>query len=439
MFNRHLWQRWWRYKRHLSMATLPAHEVDCPSCASKVSLPMLSQAQRADCPECGQNLVKIQANPFVAPLAFVSTAWILMLLVATQFYLGMDMAGVSEHLSVVDIFSNLRRHEYGLLSIVMLLLVFLTPVLFMAMFMYVHIALYRQQQWPGLNTVTRHMIRLKPWLMVDVFFVATLVASVKIDAVSDIQFGPAFGFIILYAGILILMGRMLNPHWLFYQIAKLDPEHDVFAQHYQYQHTGICCTRCLYVQNPKQRDCNVCGATLHRRRPFSIQHSLAFLITAIILYIPSNTLIMMRTDSLGSSVATNIYDGVVILWQEQDYLVAVIVFIASLLIPSLKIVMLGILLYSAKFKLLLPAQHLSKMHHFIEFIGRWSMIDIFVIILLMAVYRTNLASVTPGAASGYFTFVIFTTMLAAEFLDIRLIWDKKRQQQAVGAQHYERI
>ena len=103
-----------------------------------------------------------------------------------------------------------------------------------------------------------------------------------------------------------------------------------------------------------------------------------------------------------------------------------IIFVASLMIPVAKIIMMGILLYSAKYKLLLPAKILSKMYHFVEFIGRWSMIDIFVI---------NVAQVTPGLASIYFTFVVFATMVSAELLDIRLIWDKQRQLPVAGEQH----
>ena len=435
MINRHVWQRWWRYKRYLNIANLPAHDVACPCCGIQVSLPSLGQTQRADCPQCGQLLVKIQSNPFVAPLAFVTAGWILMLLVGTQFYLGMDMMGVvSEHLSLIDVFDNLRRHEYGFLATVMLLLVFFTPVLFLSMFMYVHIALYRQVKLPFLNTVTRHMIRIKPWLMVDVFFIATLVSIVKIAAISEVSFGPAFVLIFAYAVILIHMGQMVNPHWLFYQLAKLDPEHKVF-EHIKHKHHCISCTRCLYDQPATQDECDICGASLYQRRPYSIQQSLAILIAACILFIPSNIYTMMRTESLTADVQSNVIDGIFILWNENDRLVAVIIFVASLMIPVAKIIMMGILLYSAKYKLLLPAKILSKMYHFVEFIGRWSMIDIFVIIILMAMYRTNVAQVTPGLASIYFTFVVFATMVSAELLDIRLIWDKQRQLPVAGEQH----
>ena len=435
MINRHVWQRWWRFKRYLNVANLPAHKVACPCCGIQVSLPSLGQAQRANCPQCGELLVKIQSNPFVAPLAFVTAGWILMLLVGTQFYLGMDMMGVvSEHLTLIDVFDNLRRHEYGFLAMVMLLLVFFTPILFLSMFMYVHIALYQQINLPFVNTITRHMIRIKPWLMVDVFFIATLVAIVKIAAISEVSFGPAFALIFAYAVTLIHMGQMVNPHWIFYQLAKLDPEHKVFVPT-QHRHDVINCRRCLYDQPASQDDCHICGASLYHRRPYSIQQSLAILVAACILFIPSNVYTMMRTESLTADVQSNVIDGIFILWNENDRLVAVIIFTVSLIIPIAKIIMMGILLYSAKFRLLFHAKTLSKMYHFVEFIGRWSMIDIFVIIILMAMYRTNLAQVTPGLASIYFTFVVFATMVSAEALDIRLIWDKQRQADAAGEQH----
>lgn len=424
-----VFKRWWSQKRHLSMATLPTHTTQCPCCGLESVVPQMSQGESANCPQCGQLLVKINRNPYTAPLAFVSAAWILMLLVGSQLYLSMDMIGVSERLSVTDIFQNLKHHEYGFLATVMLLLVFFTPVLFMSMYMYVHIALYRQQYLPGLNTCARHMIRLRPWLMVDVFFVATLVALVKIAAVSNFTIGPAFGFVFVYALFLIHMGININPHWLFYQLSQLQTDAKPLCISQQQPNT-LYCTRCLHAQHHTDNECDVCGAFLYRRIPNSIQKSLALLITAIILFIPANMFIMMSTDSLINSAQSNIFDGVLILWKEKDHLVAVIVFIASILIPVLKILLLMILLYSARFKPLLPPKVLNKMYHFVEFIGRWSMIDIFVIILLMAVYRTNIASVTPGMASVYFTLVIFATMLSAEVLDLRLIWDRHQQQRA---------
>ena len=418
-------KRWWSQKRHLSLATLPAHNIACPCCGLALRLPSVSQGQSANCPQCGQLLVKINRNPYMAPLAFVAATWILMLLVGNQFYLGMQMFGVSEHLTITDIFQNLRHHRHGFLATVMLLLVFFTPILFMGMYMYVHIALYRQRALPYVNACARHMMRLRPWLMVDVFFIATLVAMVKIDAVSDIEIGPAFGFIFVYAVFLAHMGQNINAHWLFDQLSKL--QHKTTFTPSTHHPNPLYCTRCLHPQPPDNQECDMCGAFLYERIPQSIQKSWALLISAIILFIPANTFIMMYTDSITSSVQSNIFDGVITLWKENDHLVAVIVFVASILIPVIKILMMMVLLYSAKLKLLLPAKTLSKMYHFVEFIGRWSMIDIFVIILLMAVYRTNIAAVTPGMASVYFTLVIFATMLSAQMLDIRLIWDRHRQ------------
>ena len=112
------------------------------------------------------------------------------------------------------------------------------------------------------------------------------------------------------------------------------------------------------------------------------------------------------------------------MWKDGDKLIAIVIFSASVAVPTLKILSMLSLLISAKFKLLLPIEKLSLQYRITEMVGRWSMIDIFVIIIMMTSFHTNIARVTPGPAAIYFCLVVILTMLSAYFFDIRLLWDK---------------
>ena len=112
------------------------------------------------------------------------------------------------------------------------------------------------------------------------------------------------------------------------------------------------------------------------------------------------------------------------MWRDGDKLVALIIFSASILVPSAKIISMTVLLLSARFGLPMKPQHMSLLYRLTETVGRWSMIDIFVIIILMSAFHSPIARITPGPAAVYFCLVVIFTMISAYFFDPRLLWDK---------------
>jgi len=148
------------------------------------------------------------------------------------------------------------------------------------------------------------------------------------------------------------------------------------------------------------------------------------LITAAILYIPANLLPIMTINSLGQGDPSTIMSGVIQLVQHGMFPIAAVVFIASILVPTFKLVGIGLLLFSVQRHQPLSAQQRIIMYRFIEFIGRWSMLDIFVIAILVAVVNFGrLASVEANLGAAAFASVVILTMLAAVTFDPRLIWD----------------
>ncbi|WP_409438271.1 paraquat-inducible protein A [Pseudomonas aeruginosa] len=173
--------------------------------------------------------------------------------------------------------------------------------------------------------------------------------------------------------------------------------------------------------------CSRCGAVLHARRPNSLTRTWALLITAAILYIPANLLPIMTVNLFGSGMPATIMEGVVELVHADMFPIAMVVFVASILVPTFKLVGIALLLYSVQRHQPMSARQRILMYRFIEWIGRWSMLDIFVIAILVALVNFgNLASIEANLGAAAFASVVVLTMLAAVTFDpTRLAWTSR--------------
>lgn len=184
------------------------------------------------------------------------------------------------------------------------------------------------------------------------------------------------------------------------------------------------CHQLEYLREGEVQHCARCGARLHKRRPNSIIRTWALLITAAILYVPANLLPIMTVNFLGSGSPSTIMGGVLELIHAGMLPIALVVFVASILVPTFKLVGIATLLYSVQRHQPMSARQRILMYRFIEWIGRWSMLDIFVIAILVALVNFgNLASIQANLGAAAFSSVVILTMLAAVTFDPRLIWD----------------
>jgi paraquat-inducible protein A len=177
--------------------------------------------------------------------------------------------------------------------------------------------------------------------------------------------------------------------------------------------------------------CRRCGAALHLRKPGSIARTWALLIAAYILYIPANVLPIMNTGSLFGSQSDTIMSGVVYLWHSGSWHLALVVFIASILVPLSKIFALTFLLISVQIGWTYRSLERTKLYRILEFVGPWSMLDVYVVTLLVALVQLkSLATITPGPAAAAFGAVVVLTMFAAMAFDPRLLWEHKEDHHA---------
>jgi len=178
------------------------------------------------------------------------------------------------------------------------------------------------------------------------------------------------------------------------------------------------------ISNDSYSVCPRCNGDLHFRKQNSIGRVWALIITSIILLIPANLLPIMRVDFLGTQEYSTIMDGIIYFFHAKDYGIGLIIFVASVLVPLFKIIGMIIILLSIKFKWKRGLRHKTTMFRFIEFIGRWSMLDIFVIALMSTLVSFGgLSSTTAAPAATYFCAVVVCTMFAALTFDSRLLWD----------------
>jgi paraquat-inducible protein A len=190
----------------------------------------------------------------------------------------------------------------------------------------------------------------------------------------------------------------------------------------------LSCEACQLLSRPASATepgfCRRCGEKLEFRRHGSIQTTWALIIAAAICYIPANALPVLNTTTLGTSEGDTILGGVAFLYTSGSWPLALIVLIASVMIPLGKLVALVYLLITVQRGSVTSSHERTRLYRMVEFIGRWSMLDVFVDTFTVALVQLQpLMSVAPGAGVLFFAAVVVLTMLAAESFDPRLIWD----------------
>lgn len=188
------------------------------------------------------------------------------------------------------------------------------------------------------------------------------------------------------------------------------------------------CDTCGLLSRPAPGDdearCPRCDEELTFRKPASIQRTWAYLLGAAICYIPANLLPVLRTTTASGVDSDTILQGVVLLWSPTGWPLSIIVLVASIMIPSAKILALGYLLITTQRRSIKNHKQCVQLYRIVEFIGRWSMVDVFVDTFTAALIQLQpLMSVEPGPGLLFFAAVVVLTMLAVESFDPRLIWD----------------
>jgi len=192
--------------------------------------------------------------------------------------------------------------------------------------------------------------------------------------------------------------------------------------------TLIRCPVCsaVNIDKGKANTCRRCGSAIYQHKNFSTEKSWAFLITAMIAYIPANIYPMLISTQLGASESSTILGGVVLLWEHGSYPIALIIFFASIMIPVVKFLILIYLLISVKYPIGKDKKvNKHKLYYLTEIIGPWSMIDVFVVAILAALIHLASVEIVAGTAATAFAISVFFTLMAAHAFDETLIKENR--------------
>jgi len=281
------------------------------------------------------------------------------------------------------------------------------------------------------------LLRLsQEWGMTEVLILGLLVALVKLAHIASVVTGVAlwsFGALML---MLAASAAAFDARELWTRLKGAPDAGAAFDSNTPFPAAiaagcGLCvCHDCGLLSRPTPNAhsliCPRCHARLHLRKPNSLARTWALLIAAAILYIPANLLPVMDTSSLFGVEKDTIMSGVAYLWTSGSWPLAVLVFIASIAVPMLKIIAIGFLVTSANLRSTWQPGQRARIYRIVELVGRWSMLDIYVIAILTALVQFNaLATVRAGPASIAFGAVVVLTMLSAMSFDPRLIWDQE--------------
>jgi len=276
---------------------------------------------------------------------------------------------------------------------------------------------------PGDFTIGMRLLHaITPWSMAPVLVLAIFVAVVKFAGMASLTVEPGMVGLVVLSFFLTGLGR-LNAHEL-WSLAERAGLVEASGAHGH----GLACHSCGCVQGaPVDGHCRRCGARLHRRRINVSARVWALVIAASVVYIPANVLPVMRIQSLLGASDHTILGGVIELWRLGSWDLAVIVFVASVVVPITKLLALAVLMLFRRPRGARLQRQRTRMYELVEFIGQWSMLDVFVVILMGAMANfPGLMRILPGLGALSFGAVVVLTMWAAMSYDPRLGWDRLR-------------
>ena len=186
----------------------------------------------------------------------------------------------------------------------------------------------------------------------------------------------------------------------------------------------VLCHTCDQVCPSTDSRCSRCESTLHRRKPNSLARTWALLLASMICYIPANVMPVMYTNIFGNGAESTILGGIIEFMHAGEWDLALLIFIASVAVPCMKFLVLGMLLITCQRRSRWAMRERAKLYRLIEVVGYWSMLDVLVVALIAALVQfRSLSTIDPRMGILFFGLVVVLTMFAAMSFDPRLIWD----------------
>jgi paraquat-inducible protein A len=411
----------------LPVALTPARLRECQHCAQLQVLPPMPPASRAVCLRCEAVLRHTHHDPIGVPLALNITALVLFIIATSSVLLTVSRAGQTH---VADLFTGpvgLEQTGMWELSAVVVFTTFAAPLAKVLTMIVVLVGVQLRQPPAELRNLFGWVEHLRPWSMIEVYLLAVFVAYVRLGALAHIELGPALYALGALMLTMVAADATLDSEtvWAALDRRQFETVRPVRQGWRPGTPRRLGCGTCHFVTRTIPGEpCPRCGFRLRARKPNSIARTWALGIAALILYIPANAYPVLTFTELGASQPSTILGGVRELLEADMWPLAALVFFASVVVPCLKVLGLALLLLTTRAGSRRRLRDRTRLYRFIDHIGRWSMIDIFMGSILVALLQFGeVVSVLPGPGAIAFAAVVILTMLAAQTFDPRLMWD----------------
>lgn len=407
---------------------------ECLACGLFQTIPALAPGITARCARCGTILHRMARRSLDHNIALTMAALVLLVIMCTTTLMSVETAGIT---LTADLFSGpeeLVRRGMGELAAVVVFVTVLAPFGKLMGTLYVLIRLRERHPPRHLRRVFAFVEKLRPWSMIEVFVFGVFVAYVKLGDVVKIGLDVGVYALLALTFTIIWADSALDRQAVWDALDLGDDDATDRSCHASSFRRGlanaIACETCGLVSVPRDADrrCIRCDTVLHVRKPDSVARTWALLIAAAVLYIPANYYPVLTVVQLGAGAPSTILGGVEELVADGIYPLAALVFFASIAVPMLKLVGLSVLLVATQTGRSGWLRDRTRLYHIVRWIGRWSMIDIFMESLLGALVRFGtVITIEPGIGAVAFCAVVMLTMIAAETFDPRLMWDAAQQ------------
>ena len=404
---------------------------ECPGCGLFQTVPALTPGETAQCVRCPTILRRTTKHRIDHIIALTLTAFILLVVMCSTTLMSVETSGIRR---TADLFSGpeeLVRQNMGELAVVIIFVTVVAPLIRLVSTLYVLVRLHATSPPSHLRRVFAWAERLRPRSMLEVFVFGGFVAYVKLGDLVTIG---------LAAGVYALLALTFVLIWMDSALDREAVWERLFRGNLRGGSPGLAgaigCETCglVSVPRPDEPRCPRCDSTLHERKPNSVARTWALVIAAAVLYIPANYYPVLSVVQLGAGQPSTILGGVEELVTARQYPLAALVFFASIAVPMLKLFGLSIMLITIQIGRTGWLRDRTRLYHIVRFIGRWSMIDIFMESLLGALVAFgSVITIEPGAGALAFCAVVILTMFAAETFDPRLMWDAAERRQTMRA------
>ena len=406
---------------------------ECPGCGLFQIVPAMAPGLRSNCTRCGTVLRITRVDPLNRHLALTFAAMVLFTVVWMAMLMKVSTAGIVRETVLESGPRELVARGLWPLAIAVAFTTAYAPLGKFLATLYVLIGLKMPRPPPRMRDIFLLSRRLNTWCMLEVLLLGVFVAYTKLGDLVTIELGPAVYALGLLTVVWVWAEVAFDPQAVWEEIERRGQTHEPMPVDppLAWRPGAMGCEGCGLVCVPAETDghCPRCGSTVHERKPNSVSRTWALVLAAIVLYIPANVYPVLTVMQLGAGMPSTILGGVEELLDSRMYPLAALVFFASIMVPLFKLLGLGSMLTATQLgrpgagaSMLIRER--TVLYHIVAWIGRWSMVDIFMESLLGALVQFGRAvTIEPGVGALAFCAVVFTTIFAAETFDPRLMWD----------------